>query len=263
MPFIRQTRDKRGFEQTYVMHNARPGIGSVRPRVLYVFRSPANVRVGRRPLDAEVREALEHTHPDLSFDWNALTREAVVTRSEPPPPRPAKGARPRPVPPPPAPAIQEDASLVGRVLGAEAAARIRARYAGITERISRRARTPEERDALLERARRLNPDSWPDEAAVEARRHSIESELDALASALPPRRRGRRGGRHRHEAGSATPGLEASGIMASGDESHENLVEGPESEGVGLDPQSRPADPDGGAGLSSADPEATGIPDID
>jgi hypothetical protein len=263
VPFIRQTRDKRGFEQTYVMHNARPGVGSVRPRVLYIFRSPANVRIGRRALDAEVREALEHTHPDLSFDWNALTREAVVTRPDPQPLRPARGNRPRSAPPPQAPAApapSDDASLVGRVLGAEMAARIRARYAGLTERISRRARTPEERDALLERARRLNPDAWPDEAAVEARRHSIESELDALASALPPRRRGRRGGRHRQDAGPIAPGMEPSGIMASGDERHENLVEGPET---GLDPESRPADPDGGPGVSPADPEAAGFPDID
>ena len=74
MPFIRQTRDKRGFEHTYVHAYVPPWRRwrPQRPRLLYLFRSPANLRVGRTPLDAEVMEALEHTHPDLSFDWAAL-----------------------------------------------------------------------------------------------------------------------------------------------------------------------------------------------
>ena len=93
MPFIRQTRDKRGFEHTYVMHVARPSNGAPRTRVLYVFRSPSSLAVGRKPLDAEVMEALEHTHPDLSFDWNNMTREAVVSRSEPQQNRPPRGAK--------------------------------------------------------------------------------------------------------------------------------------------------------------------------
>jgi len=62
VPFIRHARDKRGYEQTFVMHAYRPGQGSSRARVLYLFRSPANMKVGRRALDAEVTEALEHTH---------------------------------------------------------------------------------------------------------------------------------------------------------------------------------------------------------
>ena len=162
MPFIRQTRDKRGFEHTYVMHSGRPGSGPPRPRVLYIFRSPGNLRVGRKALDAEVREALEHTHPDLSFDWNALSREAVVTRAEPPSARPQKGNRPqRPQGPPPAspppPVPADDPSLLGRTLGAGSAARIRARFSEVSQRIARRARTPEERDALLERAQGAQP----------------------------------------------------------------------------------------------------------
>jgi len=81
VPFIRQSRDKRGFEYTYVMHTYHPGAGGQqRPRLLYLFRSPSSVRLGRTALDAEVMEALEHTHPDLSFDWQVLSREAAATR---------------------------------------------------------------------------------------------------------------------------------------------------------------------------------------
>ena len=75
MPFIRYTRDKRGYETTYVMHGYRQGQGSGRTRVLYLFRSPAHIKIGRKVLDEEAREGLAHTHPDLSFDWTSLARE--------------------------------------------------------------------------------------------------------------------------------------------------------------------------------------------
>ena len=96
MPFIRQTRDKRGFEHTFVMHTYHPSAsGSPRPRVLYLFRSPASMRVGRTALDAEVIEALEHTHPDLSFDWAALTRDPAAFRVDVPGERQPRRPPPR------------------------------------------------------------------------------------------------------------------------------------------------------------------------
>ncbi len=201
MPFIRQTRDKRGFEQTFVMHVYHPGTGaSQRPRVLYVFRSPANLKVGRKALDAEVMEALEHTHPDLSFDWSALSHDAGSSRVETPgdrqarrpPPRPAERPSPRRAPEPPAP--PPDSSLLGRVLGAVEAARLRRRHGELAQRISRRARTPEERDRLLERARRLNPDEWPDEAVVRAQAPMADAagDADRRGAALAPPRTPRR-----------------------------------------------------------------------
>jgi hypothetical protein len=215
VPFIRYTRDKRGYETTYVVHGQRAGQGSGRTRVLYLFRSPANVTIGRKPLDDEARVALEHTHPDLSFDWQSLSREVVAPRPD-PAPRPWKGAKPAPPPPsapapvapPPAP---DDHSLLGRVLGVKEAARLRGRYSELLQRVARRARSPEERDRLTERARRLNPDDWGDESAVRAGVSTVEAEWDAVATALPQRRRGRRGGRRR-EPGANAPG--PSGIMA-------------------------------------------------
>jgi hypothetical protein len=84
VPFIRCARDKRGYDATYVMHIYRPGQGNSKTRILYFFRSPAHIKVGRRVLEPEVMEALEHTHPDLNFDWTTLNheRDAAHDRSE-------------------------------------------------------------------------------------------------------------------------------------------------------------------------------------
>jgi hypothetical protein len=224
VPFIRQTRDKRGFEYTYVMHTYHPGAGGQqRPRLLYLFRSPASVRLGRSALDAEVMEALEHTHPDLSFDWQSLSREATVTRADngqdrPPQHqnrRPQQQSRPEPLP--------TDDTVLGRVLGAGEAARMRRRYAELQQRIARRSRTPEERDRLNERLKRLNPEDWTDEAAVRANAPAADAGWNAIGAELPSRRRGRRGGRGREA------GPRPSGIMASeGRESPEAGNDGPE-----------------------------------
>ena len=146
--------------------------------------------------------------------------------------------RPQPAPSPPAaPAGRAaDDSLLGRTLGAEEAARIRQRYQEVLQRIVRRARTPEERDRLTERAVRLNPDEWPDEGAVRAGVPSAGAEWDAIAAELPSRRRGRRGGRRRSQAshsdngptgagpaavvaGAGPPG-DGSGIMDEGEHAH-------------------------------------------
>ena len=212
MPFIRQVRDKRGYETTYVMHAYRPVPGPQRTRVLYLFRSPSHLRFGRRALDEEAREALEHTHPDVSFDWTVLGRESAVLRSEPPRDRdrysrPTRQAPASP-PPRPAPVVLDDETPLGRALGGQTAARLRARHADLVQRITRRARTPEDRDRLLEQAQRLNPDEWSDEAAVRAAAPGVEAAWDALVAELPARRRGRRGGRRRPEG---EPGAETGG----------------------------------------------------
>ncbi|HEY6356653.1 MAG TPA: hypothetical protein VIX35_00330 [Vicinamibacterales bacterium] len=220
MPFIRYARDKRGYESTYVMHAYRPGQGPQRARVLYLFRTPAHVKIGRKALEPEVMEALEHTHPDLSFDWTNLPSERPSESHEPrdrerdhrrgrPHTRGVESPAPRPAaaPPPPPLPVLEDESPLGRVVGAERAARLRARYTELTVRIGRRSRTPEDRDRLVERMQRLNPEDWGDEAAVRAVVFTVEAEWDAIAAELPSRRRGRRGGRHRHDAVEAGSGV--------------------------------------------------------
>ena len=220
MPFIRVTRDKRGYESTLVMHAYRATNGGQRGRVLYLFRSPSHVHLGRRALDTEVMEALEHTHPDLNFDWASLVRDPALrsstndedTRPMPrrPPPRPQTPAAPAPSP---VVVIVEDHSLLGKTLGAEQARRLRQQFAELLQRIARRARTPDDRDRLTERAGRLNPDGWADEAAIQAAVVTIEADWAAIALELPRRRRGRRGGRHANDARAKAAGTEPSGII--------------------------------------------------
>jgi hypothetical protein len=86
------------------------------------------------------------------------------------------------------------------VLGAGEANNLRRRYSDLTERVKRRARTPEDRDRLLEQLKRLNPDEWIDDAAVRSAMTTIGADLGAIAAEVPGRRRGRRGGRRRAEA---------------------------------------------------------------
>jgi len=293
VPFIRQTRDKRGYEQTLVMHIYRPGQpGPQRTKILYLFRTPAGVRVGRSALDAEVMEALEHTHPDLSFDWQVLRKDLVAHRQEAEhrrdrQERPDRGggragrgsaarppSRPAPAAPEPKATVVEppDGSLPGRVLGAAQAARLRQGYQELMQRIPRRARTPEERDRLTERARRLNPDEWSDEDAIRAGAATFDAEWDAVANELPSRRRGRRGGRRR-EPGDAQPtegesqagpgelsgsDVGPSGIMAEG----EGFNEEPADSHVDEPPRGAD-DRDDRRGVGPADTTEPGVPGHD
>ena len=68
MPFLRYTRDKRGYENTFVMHTPRRR-GRSRQQILYWFRTPPNVKVGRAALDEDAIRSIEQNNPDLSFDW--------------------------------------------------------------------------------------------------------------------------------------------------------------------------------------------------
>lgn len=66
MPFLRLSRDHRGYETTVLLHVPHPGD---RPRVLYWYRSAPGVRVGRPALDEDAIRTIEDQHPDIDFDW--------------------------------------------------------------------------------------------------------------------------------------------------------------------------------------------------
>ena len=73
--------------------------------VLYWFRTPPYVKVGRTALDPETRHLLEELYPDISFDWNRILREApqplpeheAIRRKEQRDARDARRRRKRPV----------------------------------------------------------------------------------------------------------------------------------------------------------------------
>jgi hypothetical protein len=72
VPFVRFARDKRGYEYVYLVE-ASTRNRQMPPHVLYWYRTPPGVRVGREPFDAEVRQALEARYRDITFDWKAIT----------------------------------------------------------------------------------------------------------------------------------------------------------------------------------------------
>ncbi len=77
MAFLRFSRDKRGVENFYLVHQTTNRRGKVRPRVLYWYRSPPDVKVGREPFDPELRRALEKQNPDITFDWRAIVETPI------------------------------------------------------------------------------------------------------------------------------------------------------------------------------------------
>jgi hypothetical protein len=68
VPFVRFVRDKRGVETTALLRTSG-GRGKNRPRLLYWFRTPPDVHVGRAAIDDAAIVALEQAHPDVTFDW--------------------------------------------------------------------------------------------------------------------------------------------------------------------------------------------------
>jgi hypothetical protein len=120
--------------------------------------------------------------------------------------------------------VVDDQTVLGRVLGAAEAARLRAGFRDLLQRVARRARSPEERDQLMDRLRRLDPDDWVDETAVRAGVSTVEAEWEAIQAALPQRRRGRRGGRRREQAPEG-PSAPVSAIMVENGDVDEHATD--------------------------------------
>lgn len=81
MPFLKLTRDRRGFEHTYLLHADAPGD---RPRILYWYRTAPEVAIGRPALDEDAIRQIEDQHPLIDFDWPAILalRDAMPPEEE-------------------------------------------------------------------------------------------------------------------------------------------------------------------------------------
>ena len=196
MPYLRFLRDDRGYEHTYVLHGFQSGS---RPSLLYWFRTPPSLSVGRQPLDEEALKAIEEIHPELTFDWAKMTK---ATRTRPAPPPAAKGSRtrgrrrgaaqgsPAAPEPPAAPATEAPASTkpsapaagaaelvsegepqaeearapeehpVAALLGEEALDGLRARYAELCDLLAECDLEPADQVAVTARLESLDPDAW-------------------------------------------------------------------------------------------------------
>lgn len=196
MPFVRVSRDKRGYEQISLMHASSRRGKPTKPRVLYVFRTPPGIKIGREPFDASVRREIEAQNPEVQFDWVKLSNI--------------------PVPSP-------DVEFWRERRRAEKAAKQARREAELEET---QAESPEEAGPSSELQPAAGIDPSADSAAEDEALEKIDDEIDSgsdvegvengeaaieVVAVAPPeaapgdarpverRRRRRRGGRRRHQ----------------------------------------------------------------
>ena len=238
MPFLRVIRDKRGYETTYLMHWYREG-SRQRSKVLYVFRTPGGVRVGRHPFDADILREIESQHPDIDFDWDVVRenqqiiepatevrrrrpkREGGEAAPQPAPPQPAAAAPVQPPPPsrPPIPSAIEGSTPDEQMTF------LATLYPVVLERIALRTSDPERRQALEALAARLNPAAWTDADQITTGLQHAAEALERLSHVLAKRRRRSRKSRGQRDraAGDATvdstPAPDATDAAASADAS--------------------------------------------
>jgi hypothetical protein len=209
VPFLRVIRDKRGYETTYLMHWFRDG-NRQRTRILYAFRTPGGVRVGRDPLEPAVLREIETRHPDIAFEWKVIRdnqqiiepaveqrrRRPKVDEGAPAGAAPAPSAAvASPGAPAAPPAAERPKPVPSSVAGAtpdEQIAFLNEWYSAIRERIEKRISDPARRVTLHALAERLNPATWTDADQITAGLQQAGEALERLSRVFARRRRGRR-----------------------------------------------------------------------
>jgi hypothetical protein len=208
VPFLRVIRDKRGYETTYLMHLYRDGARQ-RSKILYVFRTPGGVRVGRDPLEPDVLRQIESQYPDIQFNWATVreSQQLIETSAEPRRRRPRREEEGSPVvtlppvalaaapavpasPPPPRLAIP---SVIEGETPDQRIAFLSHWHPIIRERIPHRTSDPARQEALNALADRLNPANWTDADEITAGLQQAAEALERLSHVFAKRRRrGRR-----------------------------------------------------------------------
>ena len=212
MPFLRLTRDRRGFEHTFLLHADAPG---QLPRVLYWYRTAPDVLIGRPALDEEAIRSIEEQHPHIEFDWPAILalREAMPPEEEaepirePRPRRPARREQPRaprlpgsrPPDEPttdladevgaePAPAriapVPTTHGLLEELVGRDIATRLRGRHAEIMARIHEQGFDDATLATWVAKAEALDPDTWLTADAILGGVREADARFEALRAAL-------------------------------------------------------------------------------
>ena len=246
MPFLRVIRDKRGYETTYLMHWFRDG-NRQRSRILYAFRTPGGVRVGRDSMDPEVLREIEARHPDIAFEWKAIRdnlqviEPAVEQRRRRPKAEETPAAAIEPIAPPvtapraaplatpigtpvdttigtlpnagsaPVEVVERPKPVPSTIAGTtpdEQIAFLTEWYATIRERIEKRISDPVRRVALHALAERLNPSAWTDADQTTTGLQQAGEALERLSHVFARRRR--RGRRRPTEPATPPPSSEPS-----------------------------------------------------
>lgn len=213
MAFVRFSRDKRGYEHTYLVHESGGRGRPVRARVLYWFRTPPGIKVGREPFDDEARRKIESQHPGIAFDWNAIAS----------------------TPMPPVPEVEHWRER---------------RRMERAAKVARRQETPEPESTVVEaeavpvaaaiQETAPAPEAAPPDVSVE------HSEGQPAAPAGARKRRRRRGGRRRRPAGEAETGTDSesgSADAAAPDDERDFGGAEPSPPAATADGGPRPADP--------------------
>jgi hypothetical protein len=209
VPFLRVIRDKRGYETTYLMHLYRDGQRQ-RSKILYVFRTPGGVRVGRDPLEPDVLRQIESQYPDIPFNWQMVreSQQVIETSVEPrrrrprreeetaiasPPAAAPSAAAPPPAPTPAAPPRFTIPSVIEGATPDERMAFLAHWHPIIRERIPHRTSEPSRQEALNALADRLNAANWTDADQITAGLQQAAEALERLSTVFAKRRRrGRR-----------------------------------------------------------------------
>lgn len=201
------------------MHLYRDGARQ-RSKILYVFRTPGGVRVGRDPLEPDVLRQIESQYPDIQFNWATVreSQQVIETSSEPRRRRPrredeipavAPSAPVAPVAVPVAPVAPPPPRLVipSVIEGAtpdERIAFLTHWHPIIRERIPHRTSDPARQEALNALADRLNPANWTDADEITAGLQQAAEALERLSHVFAKRRRrGRRKSKEPRPADSA------------------------------------------------------------
>ena len=235
MPFLRVIRDKRGYETTYLMQWYQEG-SRQRARILYAFRTPGGVRVGRQALDPDVQRQVQLQHPDIDFNWKAVVESQQLIDANPDPrtlrrprrrrdderaaaPAPAVAAPKQapadtPTAEPPRPAIP---SAIEGATPDEQVAFLTHWYPLVRERVERRTPDPVRREALLALTERLNLAGWTDADALTTGLAAATEALERLSRVFAKRRRRARKPRRPEDASvsAAPPSVAASAAPES------------------------------------------------
>jgi hypothetical protein len=195
------------------MHWFREG-SRQRSKILYAFRTPPGVKVGRDAIDPAVIREIEAQHPDIEFDWRALRENQQIIDTSTEPRRPLRRARKdekekpaaeRPPPAqarleaaPPAAAPASETPVLPRLVippAIEGSTReeqfvfLLNCYLNLRERVPHRTQDPIRREALRALVERLNPEAWVGEEAIVTGLHDAAEALERLSNLFARRRK--------------------------------------------------------------------------
>ena len=212
MPHLRLTADRRGYENTFLLHSSTPG---ERAKVIYWYRTAPGLRLGRPALDDGAMRTLEEQYPDIDFDWSYILDMASMTPVEVEGPVPVRkrkprrddddsdeaaepGAAARPSPPsspvavadPPGAAFPAadtragEFDLLGELMGRGIATSLRANHRDLLAELEASPAASVLKVAWRDRLAAIDPDGWTSPDDVLAGMASVERDGEDLRRAI-------------------------------------------------------------------------------